>query len=164
MVILGLAHIGAAPCALPAASEAAEPTTVHVVWGPLEATGDPRVVHHIEHALVPDSPVMRCISQDQGEIDAFTGPDTLHILWRGLADADRATAVAEHIHRALRTPATRVAARWAEANAEIAIERALGDPSEDAHLLYENSPIHSRYRLNPQGTVRFNPDAYTEGV
>ncbi|HCH62962.1 MAG TPA: hypothetical protein DFR83_09165, partial [Deltaproteobacteria bacterium] len=161
---LGTTHIGAAPCALPAASEAALPTTVHVVWGPLKASGDPRVVHHIEHALVPNSPALRCISGEEGELDAYTGPDTLHILWRGLADAERAAAVVTHLQQSIHTPTPTIAKRWAAASAEIAVERALSEPSDDALLLYENSAIHDRYRLNPQGTVRFDPAAVEQAL
>jgi len=157
-LLAATAHLAAAPCPLPEGTEEAQPAAVHVVWGPLPPEGDPRVVHHLEHVLLNDSPSLDCLAGEQGVLSAFTGPDTLHILWRGMADPTRAAAVAAALRSAAVPASSTLRTGWASAADEIVVERLLGAPSDSEKLLQQNSPSEQRYRLHPRGPVRLDPD------
>ena len=158
VLVTGMAHIGAAPCETPAVSASAQPTAVQVVWGPLDASGDPRVVHHLEHVLLNEHPDVACLTGAHGVLEAYTGPDTLHLLWRGLADSAGADAVAETL-RSMVDPLPMLQVEyWTEAGIEIAAEAALHEPSAHTRLRQQNSRLGDRYRLETRGPVRFDPD------
>ena len=157
-------QLAAAPCPLPASVDEPQPSAVHVVWGPLTPDGDPRVIHHFEHLLLNQSPIVDCLGGDHGLLSAFTGPDTLHILWRGMADRDRAEAVAESLRSATGMPSAVLQDGWATAADEIALEALLAEPSDSERLLQRNSPADQRYRLDPRGPVHLDPKTALDGL
>jgi len=151
LLLLGIA-LDASPspdCTLLPLGDSARPTAVHVVFGPLPGDGDPRLIHHLEHLAVRSS-TATCARSSGAELDAYTGPDTVHLIWRGQADAARAAQVAELLLHALSSPGD---TSWGIAANEIAVEQALNESSASELLLRSSRALAPRYQLDLRGAV-----------
>ncbi len=56
--------------------------TLHLVIGPLPPTGDPRGTHHLEHAVLHSRARAEAAAWG-ATVAAYTGPDSLHLVWTG---------------------------------------------------------------------------------
>ncbi len=167
-LLLPGAVASAETCRWPEAVGTVEVAAVQVVFGPLPVEGDPRVVHHVEHVLLNDAHLRACLVDEHGVLDGYTGPDTLHLVWRGLADAGQAAFVADRLREALPPSLDQLRAGWAAAEHELAVERALSSVSESERLLQRMAPPGHRYQLDPRGPVRLDVAAvaseWTDGT
>lgn len=118
-------------------------SAVHVVFGPLSPDGDPGHTHRLEH-LAMNGPQVACLERNGAEVSAWTGPDTLHLVWRGTADATRIDAVVAGLEQAVVAPPDDPETA-ATAEAELEVERALTPASASARLRRDVSRPGTRY-------------------
>ena len=149
ILALSFGHIAAAECPELPEGGPTQPTAIQVVFGPLAVDGDPRVAHHIEHILAAPRTGSCPIP---GELDAWTGPDTIHLVWRGQANPDIERTIVEQLTPALGPPPIDPSL-WDQAAHEVDLERRLTEPSASERLLHHTAAVGSRYRLPLRGAV-----------
>ena len=141
--------LAGADCPLQPTLDGALPTAIHLVVGPLPPDGDPRLIHHLEHLAVR-APSAACARSRGAELDAYTAPDTLHLIWRGAAGPHEIDLLSGLLVDALHHPGP---TSWGIAAREIAVEQALTPPSATESLLRTTAAPAHRLRLDLRGAV-----------